>query len=185
MKVTSPARRVAAAILGAALGLSASSALAAGPACLRLPPGKIGFQLYTMLGDFRVPAPAGSTAPATADPARLETMYAALGRIGWRNVENYGGGWGCFHDSGAWQVTCTIGTFSLIDGQWEVRSSVTFNYVPGTICAGNSQVAATLPCGYLAAGGYDHQVWLNGSEYHPQEFHWMLSSTEQAFPIVC
>lgn len=88
-----------AAMAAAITALTASSALAAGPACVALPVGKVGMQLYSVLPAFRTatppPAP-GAPRPAASpvDPARLEATFAALKAMGWRNIENFGGNWG-------------------------------------------------------------------------------------------
>jgi sugar phosphate isomerase/epimerase len=92
-------RRTMAALLATALSAVASTALAAGPSCLNVPSAKIGLQLYSLLTDIRPPGPppAGAprpAAPSPADPAKLESVYAGLQAIGWKNVENFDGNFG-------------------------------------------------------------------------------------------
>ncbi len=99
MGKTSGARAAMAALLATAVVGFASTASAAGPACLNVPSAKIGLQLYSLLTDIQPPAaplPAGAPRPppAPVDPARLESVYAGLQAIGWKNVENFNGAFG-------------------------------------------------------------------------------------------
>ncbi len=93
------ARAAMAALLAATAVGFASTAWAAGPSCLNVPPAKIGLQLYSLLTEIRPPGPplpagAPRPPPAPVDPARLERVYAGLQAIGWKNVENFDGNFG-------------------------------------------------------------------------------------------
>jgi sugar phosphate isomerase/epimerase len=84
--------RSIAACFGAACGLllAASDAQAS---CTPLPPGKIGFQLYNMLGAMIPPqrmAAAVSGGPVTIPVATLDSVFARMRRIGFRNMEGLG-----------------------------------------------------------------------------------------------
>lgn len=92
-------RWIKAALLATAISAAAGTAFAAGPSCLNAPASKIGLQLYSLATELRPPgppAPPGTPRPqpAPVDPARLESVYAGLQAIGWKNVENYDGNWG-------------------------------------------------------------------------------------------
>lgn len=77
--------------------LVASPALAAGPACLRLPPAKVAMQLYSVgsvVGaPMERPAPGAPASGPKATPAQLDKAFGDLRAIGWRNMENFGGNW--------------------------------------------------------------------------------------------
>lgn len=88
-----------AALLTTALSAIASTAFAAGPSCLNVPSAKIGLQLYSLLTEIRPPGPplpagAPRPPPAPVDPAKLESVYAGLAAIGWKNVESFDGNLG-------------------------------------------------------------------------------------------
>jgi sugar phosphate isomerase/epimerase len=92
-------RRIAASVFGGAAALAGSAAMAADAGCLGLAPDRIGMQLYSTLSELRPPQPAPPPGaprppPAPLDPARLDSVFARLQTIGWRNVENFGGNGG-------------------------------------------------------------------------------------------
>lgn len=99
---------------------------------------------------------------------------------GYANLANYGGGVGCFHDTGTYTITCNIAVKQLINGAWETKAGFGFAWQPGTVCAGNAGVVASLQCGQSTAGWYSHYITLNGNPYHNEE-HWMLNSWDESF----
>jgi sugar phosphate isomerase/epimerase len=99
MGKNSGARAAMAALLTTAAMGFASTAVAAGPSCLNVPSAKIGLQLYSLLTEIQPPGPplpagAPRPPPTPTDPAKLDSVYAGLAAIGWKNVENFNGNFG-------------------------------------------------------------------------------------------
>jgi len=101
-------------------------------------------------------------------------------------LSDWYGGVGCFHGTGSYAIECTLQVQSLIGQNWQLRASTpalpeSGDYFAGTECVGSGLMVASLPCGYLAAGYYSHEVLMDGQVLHPTEGHWMLADVSEAF----
>lgn len=100
---------------------------------------------------------------------------------GYAYLTSWGGGAGCMHGVGTYNIACSIQVRQMYGQQWQIQAALGVLQGPGTVCVGNGTSAThALACGHLAAGWYNHSIHWEGIPWHGED-HWMLDSVNQAF----